>query len=62
MDDEELIVFAEELRIDNPKGCLVELKVQKDTYKLIDRHVLFDIPSHLSYPAYIKMIVKYRCI
>ena len=51
--DTEIIVFVEELLIDKPKGYLVELIVDKQTKKLIDRHILLDLPTHLSYPAYL---------
>lgn len=50
---QEIVVFAEELLIEKPKGYLVELIVDKRTYKLINRYVLLDLPTHLSYPAYL---------
>lgn len=52
--DREIVVFVEELMIEKPKGYLVELTVDKQTKKLIGRHVLLDLPTHLSYPVYLR--------
>ncbi len=52
--EQELVVFAEELLVEKPKGYLVELVVDKRTKKLITRHVLLDLPTHLSYPIYLR--------
>ena len=40
--EKEIIVFVEELMIEKPKGYLVELIVNRQTKKLINRHVLLE--------------------
>lgn len=52
--DTTITVFAEELMIDNPKGYLVELVVDKQSKKLLTRNVLLELFTHVSYPAYLK--------
>lgn len=52
VDSKTLIVFAEELEIDYPKGRLVELHIDRSTYELRERFVILDIDSHLSFPVY----------
>ena len=52
--EKEIIVFVEELMIEKPKGYLVELIVNRQTKKLINRHVLLELSTHLSYPAYLR--------
>lgn len=52
VDSKTLIVFAEELEIDYPKGRLVELHIDRNTYELKERFVILDIDSHLSFPVY----------
>lgn len=50
---DKIVVFAEELIIKNPKGYLVELIIDKQSKQLIDRYILLELPTHLSYPAYL---------
>lgn len=52
--DGEIVVFVEELMINQPIGYLVELIIDRNTYKLRDRHILLKLSTHLSYPAYIR--------
>lgn len=51
-DDKEIVVFVEELMISTPKGYLVELHVDKATYRLLSRFVLLELETHLSFPAF----------
>ena len=52
--DKEIVVFVEELQMERPKGYLVELIVDRRTKRLLGRHVLLDLSTHLSYPAYLR--------
>ena len=53
--DGEIVVFVEECMItDKPKGILCELHVDRKTMRLRERHVLLELDTHLSYPAFIK--------
>lgn len=52
--DQEIVVFVEELQMERPKGYLVELIVDRRTKRLLGRHVLLDLSTHLSYPAYLR--------
>lgn len=49
-----IILLAEEMLFDEAKGRIVELIVDKNTYRLCDRFLLLETDSHLSYPAYIR--------
>ena len=49
--DEDIVVFAEECLFENPKGCIVELIIDKSTKRLKQRYLLLETDSHLSYPA-----------
>lgn len=52
--DEEIVVFVEECTIENPKGILCELHVDRKSYNLRERYVLLELDTHLSYPAIIE--------
>jgi len=52
--DNEITVFVEECQIENPKGIICELVVDRKTKKLKNRFVLLELDTHLSYPAIIK--------
>jgi hypothetical protein len=52
--EKEIIVFVEELLIEKPKGYLVELVINKQTMTLVNRYVLLDLSTHLSYPAFFR--------
>lgn len=52
--DTTIIVFAEELMIEKNKGYLVELVVDKQSKKLLNRYVLLELSTHISYPAYLQ--------
>lgn len=49
-DDNAIIVFAEEYEFAKGKGILVELEVDSKTKQLLNRRVLLELPTHLSYP------------
>lgn len=49
-DEERIIVFAEELEFDKPIGHLVELVIDVKTKQLLERFVLLQLDTHLSYP------------
>jgi hypothetical protein len=51
--DYDIVVFAEECLFEKPKGCIVELIVDKLTKRLKQRYLLLETDSHLSYPAII---------
>ena len=53
-DESKIVVFAEECTIHNPKGIIVELVVETKTKKLLDRHELLSLSTHLSYPIFYK--------
>lgn len=52
--ENEIVIFVEELLIEKPKGYLVELIINKKTMTLVNRYVLLDLPTHLSYPAFFR--------
>ena len=51
--DDVIVVFAEERGFEEEKGRLVELVIDRNTYKLRERYVLLEVDTHLSYPAFI---------
>lgn len=51
VDEEHIYVLAEECKFKNPKGVIVELVVDRKTYTLVNRTILLDTQTHLSYPA-----------
>ena len=48
----EIVVFAEELEIERPKGRLVELHIDRTNFRLQNRFVLLELDTHLSFPAF----------
>lgn len=52
--DDEIIVFVEECPIENPKGIICELVIDRRTMRLKERYVLLELDTHLSYPAIIR--------
>lgn len=54
INDKEIVVFVEELEFDKPIGRLSELVVDTKTKKLIRKHTLLELDTHLSYPAIIR--------
>lgn len=52
--EERIIVFVEELEFDKPIGRLSELEVDAKTKRLISKHTLLELDTHLSYPAIIR--------
>lgn len=51
--EDEIVVFVEECPMDNPKGIICELVINRKTMNIKERHVLLDKKTHLSYPAII---------
>lgn len=52
--DDEIVVFVEECPIENPKGIICELVIDRKTMCLKERYVLLEKDTHLSYPAIIR--------
>lgn len=52
--DSEIVVFVEECPMDNPKGIICELVIDRKTYRLKERYVMLEKETHLSYPAIIR--------
>lgn len=52
--DSEIVVFVEELEFDKPIGRLAELVVDVKSKKLLSKHTLLELDTHLSYPAIIR--------
>lgn len=52
--DTEIVVFIEECPIENSKGILCELVVDRKSKVLKERYVLLELDTHLSYPCIIK--------
>lgn len=52
--DSEIVVFVEELEFDKPIGRLTELIVDAKSKKLLCKHTLLELDTHLSYPAIIR--------
>ncbi len=52
--DEEIVVFVEECPVENPKGIICELVIDRRTMRLKERYVLLELDTHLSYPAIIR--------
>ncbi|MBP5769816.1 MAG: hypothetical protein J6W75_00435 [Bacteroidaceae bacterium] len=50
----EIVVFVEELPIENPKGIICELVIDRKTMRLKERYVMLELDTHLSYPAIIE--------
>lgn len=51
--EREIVVFVEECPLENPKGIICELVIDRETMRLKERHVLLELNTHLSYPAII---------
>lgn len=47
-------ILVEEMREDEGKGRLSKLCIDKKTGKLLDKKVILDLPSHLSFPIFFK--------
>lgn len=52
--DSEIAVFVEECPMENPKGIICELVIDRKTMRLKERYVMLDKDTHLSYPAIIR--------
>ena len=52
--ENEIVVFVEECPIENPKGILCELVLDRKNKRLKQRYVLLELDTHLSYPAIIR--------
>lgn len=51
--EDEIIVFVEECPMENPKGIICELVIDRHTMRLKERYVILEKETHLSYPAII---------
>lgn len=54
VNESEIVVFVEECPIENPKGILCELILDRKTKRLKQRYELLELDTHLSYPAIIR--------
>ncbi len=52
--DSEIVVFVEECPMENPKGIICELVIDRKTMRLKERYVMLEKDTHLSYPAIIR--------
>ena len=52
--ESEIAVLVEECPIENPKGIICELVIDRKTMKLKTRYVLLELDTHLSYPAIVR--------
>lgn len=52
--DSEIVVFVEECPLENPKGIICELVIDRKTMRLKERYVMLEKDTHLSYPAIIR--------
>ena len=52
--ENEIVVFVEECPIENPRGIICELVIDRKTMSLKSRYVLLELETHLSYPAIIR--------
>lgn len=52
--EDEIVVFLEECPMENPKGIICELVIDRKTMRLKERYVLLELGTHLSYPAIIR--------
>jgi len=52
---DEITILCEEYIIKKSKGTIVKLTVDKWSKKLIDRALILELDTHLSYPAFIKI-------
>ena len=53
--DNEIVVFVEECMIEQPKGIICELVIDKQSLHLKERYVMIELDSHLSYPAILRI-------
>lgn len=51
--DSVIVVFVEECPMENPKGIICELVIDRKTMRLKERYELLEKDTHLSYPAII---------
>ena len=51
--ESEIVVFVEECPMENPKGIICELVIDRKTMRLKERYVMLELDTHLSYPAII---------
>ena len=49
VDEDEIVVFVEECSIDNPKGVICELVLDRVTKRLKERYLLLEISKELWY-------------
>lgn len=52
--ESEIVVFVEECPIENPKGIICELVIERNSFCLKERYELLELDTHLSYPAIIR--------
>lgn len=52
--DSEIVVFVEECPMENSKGIISELVIDRKTKRLKNRYVMLEKDTHLSYPAIIR--------
>lgn len=52
--ESEIVVFVEECPMENPKGIICELVIDRRSMSLQERHVMLELDTHLSYPAIIR--------
>jgi len=54
LSESEIVIFVEECPIENPKGIICELVIDRKSMRLKARYVMLELETHLSYPAIIR--------
>lgn len=53
-DESEIIVLAEEFDNTTQKGRLVKVSIDRNNYKIVNKTIVLELDTHLSFPNYIK--------
>lgn len=54
-DEKNYFILAEECMYETEKGRIVKLTVDKNSFSLVENETILDLPSHLSFPNFIKV-------
>lgn len=54
VDDDRIVILAEEWVYKQKKGRIVELVVNRNDYRVIENKTLLELPTHLSFPAILR--------
>ena len=59
VNDNTIELFAEEMIYKTGRGIIVYLKVDVNSFEVIEKHVMLELDTHLSFPIYIRDKGKY---